>query len=320
MDEVYQATHAGDTLVLRGLQESWPPLSPLVLQLQELFGSRVQVNLYLTGEGSQAFPLHIDYHDFFILQIFGSKQWQLHERAYQPVERLEYEKCLSYPARKPLDQLPLLESLVLSAGDVLYVPRGMPHRATAIGGASLHLTVSLHPLYWMDVLRAAVEQATLEEPALQGALPAGFESDPTAAASLAGRFGVALQSFLAKVSFPKALAAVARQKITEHALPPDGHFHELAELGSLSLATWLMRRRGVLCRVEEEAGRASIRFGKSNIQGPAHLAPAFEHIRIHGVFQVAELPALDDSSKLVLCRRLVREGLLRRHDEGSGAG
>ena len=45
---------------------------------------------------------------------------------------------------------------------------------------------------------------------------------------------------------------------------------------------------------------------------PARLADVMEFVRDHDAFRVAELaPWLDDESRLVVTRRLVREGLLR---------
>jgi hypothetical protein len=55
------------------------------------------------------------------------------------------------------------------------------------------------------------------------------------------------------------------------------------------------------------------------------MGPALEHVRDHERFRVRDLPGtLDDDSKVVLVRRLVREGLLRaglsRTESGEDAG
>jgi hypothetical protein len=49
------------------------------------------------------------------------------------------------------------------------------------------------------------------------------------------------------------------------------------------------------------------------------MGPALEHIRDHESFQVRDLPGLDDGGRVVLVRRLVREGLLRAEGGEDGA-
>jgi hypothetical protein len=66
-----------------------------------------------------------------------------------------------------------------------------------------------------------------------------------------------------------------------------------------------------VCRVAVADGRASIVFQGKEVRGPGKLARAFEHIAdCDGVFHPRELPALTDNERLVVCRRLMREGLL----------
>lgn len=54
------------------------------------------------------------------------------------------------PDSKPLKQLKL------RAGDVLYIPRGMPHVAQTANDSSAHLTIGLIGVTWRDVMHAAV--------------------------------------------------------------------------------------------------------------------------------------------------------------------
>jgi hypothetical protein len=94
--------------------------------------------------------------------------------------------------------------------------------------------------------------------------------------------------------------------------PADGHFAQLARLGEVGPDTVVRRRAGLTPRVERREDGAALRFAASTVGGPADLEPAFTHIRDHERFRVADLPgALDDESKVVLVRRLIRDGLLR---------
>ena len=50
-------------------------------------------------------------------------------------------------------------------------------------------------------------------------------------------------------------------------------------------------------------------LGDRSLTMPAWVRPALEEVRLRGEHRPADLP-LDEQSRLVLCRRLVREGLL----------
>ena len=71
----------GSTLVLQGLHQVWPPIADLTSQLAAELGHPVQVNAYVTPPQSQGFSAHYDTHDVFVLQVAGSKRWQI----WQPV-------------------------------------------------------------------------------------------------------------------------------------------------------------------------------------------------------------------------------------------
>jgi hypothetical protein len=74
----------------------------------------------------------------------------------------------------------------------------------------------------------------------------------------------------------------------------------------------LERRGHFVCRVSREGTTATIRFGENHVAGPAAIGVALEFVRDTPRFRVGDLPgALGSQSKVVLARRLVREGLLR---------
>src|SRR5580693_13633 len=247
---VYASFASGGSVVLNHLEISWPPLAQLVAGLGRAFCAQVGVNAYLTSKGTQTFPLHLDDQDNFILQVEGEKTWRLNERAHRPVHRgrLSYDPDLSYPScwgpRPPAT--PQLAELRLRPGDLLYIPRGMPHCAVAEHASSLHLTVSITPLYWVDFLKAALEQAHLHAPELRHALPPGFVADASLRSGLRQGFASALQGFLDHLSFDETLDVVLRNRVRVQGLPPDGHLAHLDRLADLRLDSRLCHRPGIL--------------------------------------------------------------------------
>jgi ribosomal protein L16 Arg81 hydroxylase len=314
IDHVYELFAKGHSVVLDYLEDSWPPVMPLVKALGESFNAQVGVNVYLTPKGSRTFPVHIDDHDVLVLQVEGEKVWRLHELKKLPVMRLDYKKDLSFAGdgRKALLEVPQIAELRLQPGDVLYVPRGMPHCAVARDSTSLHLTFSITPLYWFDFLKAAVEQAVVHAPELRRSLPPGFVGRPEACEEMRPLFDQVMKAFQEHVSFDETLQVVTRNRIRAHGFNPDGHFAHLNELEGLSPESVVERRESLPCAVEHSKdGFGNIRFGTRHVRGPERLIAALGFIRDHQRFQVTDLPGLDDQSRLVLVRRLIREGLLR---------
>lgn len=318
VEVAYEAFANGNSLVLNRLESTWQPLSRLTEMLGEVFCARVGVNAYLTPVGSKTFPVHIDNHDVFILQVYGEKVWRLHQFEHLPIYSLEYKQDLKLPSywSKP-GTSPLLAELRLRPGDLLYIPRGMPHCAFAKDAPSLHLTASINPFYWTDFLKAAVEQACFAVPILRRALPPRFVSDPEVREAMRQDFSAVLQSFNQKVSFDETLGVIMRRRIRLQGYPQDGHMAQLLCLQEITIDSQLERRPGILCMVEssDQHDTCRIRFGASYVRGPGRLRAAMEFVRDHERFQVSELPGLDDPGKLVLARRLVRTGLLRLANE-----
>lgn len=314
IDELYEAFSKGHSIVLNYLENSWPPLFGLVKSLGKAFGAQIGVNMYLTPKGSQTFSVHTDDHDVFVLQVQGEKVWRLYELRNLAVMRMDYKQDLAFTREWGQSRLegPLLEELTLRPGDVLYVPRGMPHCAVAKEATSLHLTISITPLYWMDFLKAAVEQATVYATELRRALPGGFVEQPAAVEAMRREFADVLRAFQENLSFDATVDLLTRNRVRTQGYPQDGHFSQLNALESLNLDSELERREGILCAVHHfEDKFSNIRFGTRHVRGPARLRQAFEFIRESERFRVSEIPGLDDQSRLVIARRLIREGLLR---------
>ncbi|KAG5325003.1 RIOX1 oxygenase, partial [Pseudoatta argentina] len=133
-----------------------PQIYALNAILQEVFGCFVGANIYLTPANSQGFAPHYDDVEIFILQIEGKKRWKL----YKSLKSSEFFP--RYPSRD-FDESelgkPILDK-VISAGDLLYVPRGTIHQAMALDTYSLHITISMYQRNtWGDLLEKLVPQA-----------------------------------------------------------------------------------------------------------------------------------------------------------------
>lgn len=141
--------NAGCVLHMASVGEAWTPLALFAAQLETELCARVHVNLHAGFASSRGFDVHWDGHDVFAVQIEGRKRWRL------------FGFTEAAPTAIPPDQKhgapndSVWEGL-LSAGDVLYIPRGFWHAAEALDDASLHLTFAVQHVTGLDFVNAVM--------------------------------------------------------------------------------------------------------------------------------------------------------------------
>lgn len=133
----------GSTLVLQALHRMWPPVIDFCQQLAADLGHPVQANAYITPPQNQGFDDHYDVHDVFVLQVAGRKRWSIHAPVHPSPLRDQPWTGRREAVRRGAGAEPVIET-VLEPGDVLYLPRGYLHAATALGGVTVHLTLGVH--------------------------------------------------------------------------------------------------------------------------------------------------------------------------------
>ena len=290
----------GATLVLQALQLYWPAAALYCRDLEKLLGCPVQANAYHTPADARGFAVHHDTHDVFILQVAGRKRWRVYEPVLElPLKDQRWSPELGDPGEP-------IQDLVLEAGDTLYLPRGWPHEATTSEDESLHLTIGMHPQTRLEALRSALESCAEDHVEFRRSLTPGGEVPDELVERLATRLD------------PDELARRLRRRFVAGRRPIlHDQLAQVRALDGLSLADPVERRATVICEFEETAeGYALLLFEGKELRFPAHVADAVRAaVELPGPFTAAELPgSLDEAGRLVLVRRLVREGFLRFAD------
>ena len=143
-DRVAALFAEGHTVVLQALHRTWPAVLELSTRLAAELGHPVQANAYVTPPTSRGFSAHYDVHDVFVLQLAGRKHWTVHEPVHpDPLRNQPWNGHAAAVAARADDDPPAVDT-VLAPGDVLYLPRGWLHAATALGEVSAHLTIGVH--------------------------------------------------------------------------------------------------------------------------------------------------------------------------------
>jgi ribosomal protein L16 Arg81 hydroxylase len=294
VDRVAAEHAAGATIVLQALQLHHHPAALYCRELELALGCPAQANAYSTPAASQGFGVHHDTHDVLVLQVAGRKRWLLYEPLLElPLKDQRWSAQLGDPG-DPIDDL------TLEAGDTLYLPRGWPHEAAAADADSLHITVGLHPPTRIDAFRAALGECA-DDVEFRRALDTGGELPAQLLERLASRLR------------PDDVARRARRRFVDGRRPILGdQLAQLRALDRLGADTPLQRRRTVIADLERGADGVTLRFEGKAVRFPAKAAAAVTFVHdADAIFSAAELPgSLDLAGRLVLVRRLVREGFV----------
>ena len=297
----------GHTIVVNGLQKYWGPVAEFAESLQRRLCFNVLVNAYLTPANSQGLRPHYDSHNVLIVQLSGIKAWRLY--------RCEVACPLYGTARRePFSRDELAEPLVvtMSAGDVMYIPRGWVHEADTGESSSLHLTIGIFPPLWLDLAAKALSSLAVKNERLRHALPVGFLDDADIMQTLERGLKDLARLLEKEGSATDALSMLEDDFVRASRTSPDGQFvAALDRLSSIDLETRLILRPHLYSRVVPVDSGVAIQYARTLVQGPANYKDAMTFVvRSQAPFAVSDLPGLDDQRQISLAKRLVRDGLL----------
>jgi lysine-specific demethylase/histidyl-hydroxylase NO66 len=286
----------GATIVLQALHVHHPPVARFCRELERELGHPTQTNAYYTPPSAQGFKVHHDTHDVFCLQVAGEKRWLVYRPVLElPLRSQKYTPELGEPGEPILD-------VTMRAGDTLYLPRGWLHQAMTSGAASLHMTVGVSIVTWLDALQAAVDETAKEEVDLRRGVPAdGVSSDR-------------LLELVAARLTPRAVSSRMRRGFVRTRRPVrEDAFDQVRGIEELDVETPLELRKTVIFDLVADEQGVTLGFEGRELRFPARIGAELQFMaEAEGPFRLTDLPGrLDDAGRLVLGRRLVREGFLR---------
>jgi hypothetical protein len=179
----------GHTAVIDSFEMLWPRALYLVNSIANTLKIETQANLYFTpANATPAFRVHFDTQDIFVVQLQGSKRWDIHEPTvklptalHTPDRWDDYEQSLRQrPKRKKSKSKKSKRrkkqskprSYTLSPGHVLFIPRGFAHDVVSASPhePSIHLSISIKTAersLWVHALTDLLDVYVLANPRMR---------------------------------------------------------------------------------------------------------------------------------------------------------
>jgi len=303
LEKVRAEYRAGATLVLPALHRTWKPLGALCDAMETELGHAVHANLYLTPGDTRGFTPHYDTHDVFVLQIAGKKHWRVHE---PPLPLPHFSQPFSPAGYAP----PAAGTeFVLEAGDLLYLPRGHVHSAFTSEGHSVHVSVGVTVLTWIELLSELL-QSSKGVQAFREALPVGFTEGEESRRALRDGLARRVADLTSHPDYDRLIDGF-RQRVRATRQRPARAFESGVRV--VGLATELAPAEKPRYAIGTENGNTTLELDGRKLLLPAGVRTTLEAMCARTSFRVRDLPAdLDDHARLAFARFLEDVGFLKR--------
>jgi len=306
LERILTDMHEGRTLILDGMQDFNAKLGLMCRLLAQQTGARFQTNIYLTPPSGKGFQAHWDNHDVFVMQVMGSKRWQV-EKTRRTLPQAD--GTIEEEGRELRGEL---YEFTLQQGDMVYIPRGFVHAAEAGPDSSLHITLGMYYNSWDQLLRAVIAAAILRDDNLRLSLPAGHMKGD--GAGIVKRAGEVLRA----AADPAFLAGVLEQfrdeSVQKASLDITGQITAFFEPRQLELGDRVGARPGLFYNLREGADTVTLKVGTRDITFADFFGKALRFALETPSFTVRDLPGgLDDELKLVFIERLMQEAVVVRN-------
>jgi len=300
----------GATVIFGGLHDRHEGMRRLCSALTRQICARSQTNIYLTPPASQGFKPHWDTHDVYVLQIEGSKRWRVYSGGPElPLEDQKFDPDKDQPGDVEAE-------LELSAGEVLYIPRGIMHAAVTRDEISLHVTLGVMAYTWSHLLVDCLGELAGRSDAWRANVPLGFARMPEA--GLVAQLASMVERLRSDVDI--GTVAAERQRAFEASFRPrvEDSLRQAVRAGSVGTSDVIRWRSGVGGRIEQRNGRVALVGVPREVELPAAATATLEILLRGEPVRAGELgDGLDWESRRVVLSTLIREGFVAAKPDAS---
>ncbi len=298
-DKAFALFNDGATFVIQAGQRYFNNLSLFCHHLSMFFQAPVQANLYITPHRSVGFNPHWDTHEVMVLQIAGTKTWHLYGFGKElPVK--------SQPSSVKELNTENRNTLQLSPGDLLYLPRGYVHDAVADDGISAHITIGILNYTWLNLFQNAFGQLADQKEFR--------ESIPFWEKGVSEKLEQKIEMFaerLREIDFAKEMMGLSAAYKRIQPMPVRHYFQSLLRLNHLHKHSILSVNKGLFIQEGRENGHIMLILPGKKVEMPEGAVEAWKFMQSKDQFTFDEIPLDDDEEpKAIFIQKLIKEGIL----------
>lgn len=296
----------GATLIFTALHDHHERVRQLCTRFALEANARTQANIYLTPPNSQGFKPHWDSHDVFILQISGTKRWQIFGNVVQqPMPPDKFDPKVHEPGE-------VVDEFVLEAGGMLYIPRGITHAGVSTDETSLHITLGLIAYTWTDLIIDCVVELSERDVELRKHLPFGFARPGSAGyEKLRESWESVAQDVVSRLDPEAVVQARVDQFNSAHRPRVKDHLRQALSVGSLERDHVVSWRPILPGRIEPRGDRVGVICGGRDIEFPSSATATINALIEGAVVRAGEIDdALDWETRKIVLSTLKKEGMI----------
>lgn len=277
--KLFKLMHNGYSLTINSLDKMLPGLIKFRENLSDELKNEVWINAYITPSNQQGFNKHEDDHDVFALQLEGTKVWRIYN-----------------------DEGGESNDIILNKGDLLYIPKGIPHSAATVNTSSTHLTFGIKFKTYSDLLKKLCKEIETKGLLDNRLNPARDELSQDE-----------LAEFTEKVvqTIGDIDISILNEIIANKEIRGNQGFYRWSKIERFNTDDTLVKRHDFEILFRENDQQLDLIFFDKIISFPLFLKPTFEDIRVKDSFKLSDLSSpLDIDQTCKIIKRLLVEGLL----------
>lgn len=294
----------GYTVRLPDLRPRAPELDEFCRALEFFLHKPVAAAAVFWSRGDAKAPLHYDEYDLIVIQILGAKRWFI---STAPSTLPNTWRGLA----EPPPRLDPHEMIDVGPGDLIFLPRGTPHRVEAMA-ESVHISIGFVPLTLRDAVIATLDHLSDSDEALRQTIGGrlAFSVRRNDFADIAAKVRPALSrlvshggsdAFIAQALQRRSSRVISElDKLTVPRTPPP-----------LTLASRLRHSPGAISHLVANATMIDVAYPGGHIYVHRGAEAGVKFITETPRFTVAEIPGeVEDAVRIALASRFLSAGFL----------
>jgi len=300
IDKLFDKFNNGASVFLQRMRSSIDSLASFVSQLEKELKFRIETHLFLTPENSQALSEHYDTTSSFIMQIYGTKTWIVSK----PILELPaIDQIFNNTTYEGSDKI---FEVTLHPGDLLFLPRGFIHQAKTSSDMSLHITTIFYPITWLDIFDKLIENLKdnreFRKSSIKTSLSESSKSD----------FLFLKKQLKEGSNYKNIFVTLKETSQTRQVKDNSDRVNDYLHLSQINQQSILSRRKNINYEIIRTDKSVSLNFYGKKIEFPLFVFDELKYIAEQAEFSIANISnRIDDNGKLVLSRKLIKEGFLK---------